>query len=291
MATGNATPSSRAPLLAPAGVVLILLLLVPIAILLSYSLAPGGTMQADFSDGLTLENYQSVLGDSFYLGIMAKTIGLSLVVTVISILLGWPLAYFLWRASPRWKALLTLAVVAPLLISIPVRNYGWMVILGDNGLINVTLRSMGIISAPIRMMFTDLATIIGLTHVLMPFVVLSVLAALERVPAGLADAAQTLGATRLRAIVEVLLPLSVPGILGGGVLVFCVAVSAYVTPALMGPSGAKYSATLLYQQFVSVFDWPRGAAIAGVLLIITLVALLTVLGLVNRRYGRLLRES
>jgi putative spermidine/putrescine transport system permease protein len=282
--------SARLALLAPAVLVIGLCLAGPLALLLSYSFAPGGSTRADFSDGLTAENYVGVLGDTFYLGIILKTLWLSVIVTVAAVLVGWPLAYFLWKSPARFKTLLTLGVVAPLLISIPVRNYGWMVILGDTGLVNKVLLGLGLIAQPLRMMFTDLAVVIGLTHVLMPFVVLSVLATLERIPADIAEAARSLGASRLTAIRLIVVPLSMPGVLAGATLVFCVAISSYVTPALMGPSGAKYSATLVYQQFVSVFDWPRGAAIAAVLLAITAVALIVILGGANRRYRHLMRS-
>ena len=281
---------ARLALLAPAVLVIAVCLAGPLTLLLSYSFAPGGSTRANFSEGLTLENYIGVLGDTFYLGIILKTLWLSVIVTLAAILVGWPLAYFLWKAPERFKTLCTLGVVAPLLISIPVRNYGWMVILGDTGLINKALLAAGLIARPLRMMFTDFAVVIGLTHVLMPFVVLSVLATLERIPGHLTEAARSLGAGRLTAIRLIVLPLSMPGLLAGATLVFCVAISSYVTPALMGPSGAKYSATLVYQQFVSVFDWPRGAAIAAVLLVITAAALILVVGGANRRYRHLLRS-
>jgi putative spermidine/putrescine transport system permease protein len=281
---------ARLALLAPAVLVIAVCLAGPLTLLLSYSFAPGGSTRANFSEGLTLENYVSVLGDTFYLGIILKTLWLSVLITVAAMIVGWPLAYFLWKAPERFKTLCTLGVVAPLLISIPVRNYGWMVILGDTGLINKALLATGLIAQPLRMMFTDFAVVIGLTHVLMPFVVLSVLATLERIPGHLTEAARSLGAGRLTAIRLIVLPLSMPGLLAGATLVFCVAISSYVTPALMGPSGAKYSATLVYQQFVSVFDWPRGAAIAAVLLVITAAALVLVLGSANRRYRHLLRS-
>lgn len=282
--------TTRLALLAPAVLVIAVCLAGPVTLLLSYSFAPGGSTRADFSDGPTLENYISILGDAFYLGIILKTFWLSVVVTVCSIAVGWPLAYFLWKVPPRFKALCTLGVVAPLLISIPVRNYGWMVLLGDTGLINKALLAIGLIRQPLRLMFTDAAVVIGLTHVLMPFVVLSVLATLERIPDHLTEAARSLGAGRFTAIRLIVIPLSMPGLLAGATLVFCVAVSSYVTPALMGPSGAKYSATLVYQQFISVFDWPRGAAIAAILLAITALALILVVGGVNRRYRHLLRS-
>ena len=143
MTDDRTSPSRRLALLAPTTVLLLVLVVAPIGLLLGYSFAPGGSTRADFSAGLTLENYRDVLGDLFYLRIILKTIGISLIVTAGSILLGWPLAYFLWRVPLRWKSLLTVAVVAPLLISIPVRNYGWLIILGDNGLVNALLRKAG----------------------------------------------------------------------------------------------------------------------------------------------------
>lgn len=280
--------SARLALLAPALLLLAMMLAGPLGYLLSFSIAKGASTKADFSSGLTAANYIGVLGDGFYLGIMGGTVLISLVVTAVSILIGWPLAYFLWRAPERFKTLLTVAVVAPLLVSIPVRNYGWLIVLGDSGLVNQLLIAAGLIVRPARLMYTHFAVVVGLSHVLMPFVVLAVLAALERVPANLTEAAETLGASRLRAVLHVVLPLSLPGVLAGATLVFCVAVSSYVTPALMGPSGANYSATLVYQQFLSAFNWPRGAALSGVLLAITAGALLLVLGWANRRWRRLL---
>lgn len=280
----------RLALLAPAVLVVVLLLAAPLGALLSYSFAPGGSTRADFANGVTLENYAGILNDWFYLAIILKTLWYSLIVTAASIALGWPLAYFLWKAPSRVKTLLTVAVVAPLLISIPVRNYGWMVILGDTGIVNMALMALGFIEQPLKMMYTNFAVVLGLTHVLMPFVVLAVLATLERIPANLAEAAQSLGASPVIAVAAIVVPLSAPGVIAGASLVFCVAVSSYVTPALMGPSGAKYSATLVYQQFVSAFDWPRGAAIAAVLLAITIFTLLFILGIASRRFAHLTRS-
>ena len=276
---------------APSGGAITLLIILPLVLLLSYSFAPGGSTRADFSGGLTLENYADILGDFFYVGIVLRTIGIGVVVTVAAILIGWPLAFFLWRAPERWKTLLTVVVVAPLLISIPVRNYGWMVLLGDQGVLNSLLLRSGLIAQPLRLMYTDLAAIVGLTHVLMPFVVLSVQASLERIGPSLSEAARTLGASPARTVRHVVLPLSAPGLLAGGLLVFCVATSSYVTPAIMGPSGARYAAILIYQQFVSVFDWPRGATIAALLLLATLAVVLAALAVLNRRYNHLLRGA
>jgi putative spermidine/putrescine transport system permease protein len=270
-------------LLAPAGLLLGVLLAGPLAMLLPYGFLPNRGMRTSFDNGLTLANYAIVLGDSFYLAVLARTLAMSVCVTVASVLVGWPLAYFLWNTGPRWKSLASLAVVAPLLVSIPVRNYGWMVILGDHGLINAALMGAGLLREPIPMMYTDAAVVIGLTNVLMPFVVLSVLASLDQMSPNLSEAAETLGASRMEVIRCVLLPLTLPGIVTGATLVFCIAISAYVTPALMGPSGARYAPVVVYQQFISAFNWPRGTAVATVLLLVTLAALALFLGRANRR--------
>jgi putative spermidine/putrescine transport system permease protein len=278
-------------LLVPAGLLLGVFLAGPLGYLLPYGFLPNRGMRTAFGDGLTLAHYGLVLGDGFYLAILLRTVSMALAVTVCSLLIGWPLAYFLALVAPRWKGLLTLGVVAPLLISIPVRNYGWMVILGDNGLLNSGLRALGVISEPIQLMYTHASVVIGLTHVLVPFVVLSVLASLDRIGPTYAEAAETLGAGRPAVIRHVLLPLTLPGIAAGATLVFCVAVSAYVTPALMGPSGARYAPIIVYQQFISAFNWPRGTAVATVLLIITALAVTLFLTLLNRRHAHLMRAG
>ncbi len=257
--------------LLPAGLLIGALLVAPLAYLLGYSLHEAVPGRMAVQPGLTLATYVRVLTDTYYLGVMFRTLVLSLGTTAICLLLGFPMAYYLWRAPPRWKGLLTLLVVAPLLISIVVRSYGWMVILGDSGLVNDALTALGLIDQPLEIMFTTTAVTIGLVHVQFPFMVLSILAGLERVDAALLDAAATLGASRGRAILEIAVPLAVPGMVAGVTLVFGLCMTAFVTPALMGGSGARVLTTLIYNQFVTVFDWPVGAAVAAVLLVLCLV--------------------
>lgn len=277
---------AHALLILPAGLVIGTLLLGPLAWLLPLGFASGGGLGTGPGVGLTLANYQLVLSDEFYLFVFLRTAGTALAVTVLSVLIGWPLAYFLWRVGVRFRSVLTLIVVAPLLVSIPVRNYGWMIILGDHGLFNVALLRLGIISSPLELMYTQTAVVVALTHVLMPFVTLSVLASLDRVPPSLPEAAETLGASHWATVRHVLWPQTLPGVVAGASLVFCIAVSAYVTPALMGPSGAKYAAILIYQQFVSAFNWPRGTSIAMVLFAVTTAVLVVFLRRVRRDGGR-----
>ena len=257
-------------LLLPAGLALAALLVAPLLYLLSYSLHQAVPGRMAVEPGLTLSTYARVLSDPFYLGVVVRTLALSLGATAICALLGFPLAYFLWRAPARWKGTLTLLVVAPLLVSIVVRSYGWMVILGDSGVLNDALSALGLIDQPVAIMFTSLAVLIGLVHVQFPFMVLSILAGLERIDPDLLDAAATLGAPRPRAVLEIVLPLSVPGLVAGVTLVFSLCMTAFVTPTLMGGSGARVLTTLIYNQFVTVFNWPTGAAIAALLLVLCL---------------------
>ena len=257
-------------LLLPAGLALVALLVTPLLYLLSYSLHQAVPGRMAVEPGLTLSTYVRVLSDPFYLGVVVRTLALSLAATAICAFLGFPLAYFLWRAPVRWKGILTLLVVAPLLISIVVRSYGWMVILGDSGVLNDALSALGLVDQPVTIMFTSLAVLIGLVHVQFPFMVLSVLAGLERIDPDLLDAAATLGSPRSRAVLEIVLPLAVPGLVAGITLVFSLCMTAFVTPTLMGGSGARVLTTLIYNQFVTVFDWPTGAAVAALLLALCL---------------------
>ena len=257
-------------LLLPTALLILGLLVGPLLYLLSFSLHPPIPGRITPAPGLTFANYGRILTDPFYLAIMLRTLTLALGATSICALLGFPLAYFLWRARPRWKGMLILLVVAPLLISIVVRSYSWMIILGDTGLLNDTLQALGLTAEPVEIMFTSTAVLIGLVHVQFPFMVLSILAGLERIDLDLLDAAATLGAPRGRAVLEIVLPLAVPGMLAGVSLVFSLCMTAFVTPTLMGGSGSRVLTTLIYNQFVTVFDWPTGAAVAALLLILSL---------------------
>lgn len=284
-------PSSAAPtrgpllLLVPACAVLLVLLVLPVGYLLEFSLHTAIPGRLQVAPGLTLANYARIFLDPFHRGVVVNTVGLSVLVTLLTLVAGFPLAYFLWSAPARWKGLLTMLVVAPLLVSIVVRTYGWMVILGDNGVVNDLLRALRIVDEPIQMMFTGFAVVVGLTHIELPFMVLSILAALERIDPSMSEAAETLGASRWRTIRHVILPLSVSGIAAGTTLVFSLSISAFVTPALMGGSGTRVLTTLIYQQFVTVFNWPFGAAVAAVLLAVALGIIGVSLRVMTRRGG------
>jgi putative spermidine/putrescine transport system permease protein len=157
-----------------------------------------------------------------------------------------------------------------MLVSIVVRAYGWIVILGDTGVINRMLLATGFVDAPLHMMYTDGAMLLGFVYVEFPFMVLAMLASLERIPREALEAARTLGASPLRVTTNIVLPLAAPGIIAGATIVFSLCMTAFVTPLLMGGNGAKVLTTLIYQQFVVSFNWPLGAVAAVILLVLSL---------------------
>ncbi len=195
--------------------------------------------------------------------------------TVVSLLLGYPLAYHLALTRSRWKPLLIVFILSPLLVGIVIRCYGWMILLADRGLINETLAQNGWITKPLPLMYNKFGVTIALVHVFLPFMVLSLTGVLKRIEPQLIEASQTLGASPRRAFFEVTLPLSLPGILAGSLLVFSLAISSFVVPILVGGFKVHVLPMVVYEQVLSVFDWPFGAANAFVLLVIS-VALIGV---------------
>jgi putative spermidine/putrescine transport system permease protein len=259
-------------LLLPGALVVAACLLLPLAYLIALSFNPSVIGDVSLSREMTVENYTRLL-DWFYGAVLVKTLWVSLVTTAISGVLGVALALSLWRAPVRWRGLLVLAVLAPLLVSIVARTYGWMLLLGDTGVINTTLLALGVIDAPMHMMFTQGAVIVGLVHVFLPFMVLSVSAAFDRIDPAIAEAASTLGAGSMATFWQVILPLLNPGVAAGATIVFSLAMSSYVTPALMGGGNAGVLTTLIYQQLVVTYDWQFAAALVALLLATTLLIL------------------
>ena len=230
-----------------------------------------------------LGHYARFLGDPFYRGILWNTLALGLQVTVWSLVLGYPLAYALSGLRGVRRSLLYFAILLPLLTSAVVRTFGWMILLGNNGFINQSLQALGLTDAPIRMMYQMSGVVIALVEVLLPFMVLAIDAALLNVDPALGEAARNLGAGSVRTFLAVTLPLSVPGVLSGSVLVFTLAISAFVTPSLIGGPKIKVMPTLVYEQGVSLLNWPFGAAIAFVMLFVILALFTATFRVTNRR--------
>jgi len=217
-------------------------------------------------DEWTIQNYVQFLSDPFYRDVLWRTLALGAWTTAGCLILGFPLALLLSRLRGMRRSVLYFVLLLPLLTSAVVRTFGWMILLGNNGFINKSLIGLGIVDEPIRMMYTMTGIVIALVEVLLPFMVLALDAALLNIDPHLYEAAQNLGARRARVFAKVTLPLALPGIVSGSVLVFTLAVSAFVTPSLIGGPRIKLMSTLIYQQSMGLLNWPFGGAIAFVML-------------------------
>lgn len=264
--------NSSALLVLPACILVGACLIVPLAFVLAFSFNPSRPGEIDLTGELTIANYWRFFASPFYWRILGKTIYLSSVTTAICATLGTVLALAIWRAPASRRGLIVIVVLSPLLVSIVTRTFGWMIVLGDNGLINAVLTGLGIIGQPLHLMFTDSAVIIGLVHVFLPIMVLPIMTALERIDPAVPEAAGTLGASPSIVVLRIVLPLASPGLIAGVTIVFSLAMSSYVTPALMGGPDSGVLTTLIYQQFVVTFNWQFGAVLVAVLLATSLLA-------------------
>ena len=226
----------------------------------------GFTTAGTFDPTPTAANYHDVVTDPYYREVFLRTYLIALATTILSVVIGTPEAYVIHRMQPQWRGLLLLVVIGPLLVSAVIRTFGWMVILGNSGLLNQVLIATGLMNRPLGMMFTSAAVVLGLVHVLMPFLVLSVWASLVRLDPALERAATSLGASRLTVFLRVVLPNVMPGVLSGSLIVFCMAASSFATPLMLGGKRIPVVSGAIYTEFLSTLNWPLGAALSFVLL-------------------------
>jgi putative spermidine/putrescine transport system permease protein len=233
---------------------------------------------------LTLDNWREIASDAYYRDIFSRTFRIALVVTGLAIALGAPEAYILSRMRTPWRSLLLLLVLTPLLISVIARTLGWVLLFGPAGPISNLPVFLGLTREPVAFLFTETGIVVTLTHVLTPFMVLSVWASLQRLDPRIEDAATSLGASRMTAFRRVVLPQILPGVLSGAVIVFALAASAYATPVIIGGRRLKVASVLVYDEFVHQMNWPLGAGLAMVLLLSLGLATGMASRLVERRY-------
>lgn len=247
--------------------------IVPFAVMIAISFMDGHFVRGD-EIAFTLEHYRVIFSDPFYLRVMWNTLKLGLITTAIALALGYPLAYQLSRTrNPNTRRLMLAAVLSPMMVGIVVRLYGWMTILQDTGLINSALLKLGLIRSPLPLMYNEFGIVVALVHVYIPFMILSIHGVISGIDERLEEAAQNLGATRWQAFLEVTLPLSMPGVLAGCLLVFSLAMSSYVVPILMGGFQYMTLPVLVYQEIAGIFNFAFGAALAVLLLAMGIVVL------------------
>ncbi len=264
----------------PAGFWIVAFFFLPLCIILMYSFwtrATGGVMIPDF----TWEHYIRFFESSLYRKISLQSFFIGVKVTVVTLLMGYPTAYFLAQLRSRWQKIGLVLLVIPWWTSFVVKTFAWVVVLGRTGILNAYLVKWGIIETPIDMLYTQGAVIVGLTHGLLPLMVLTLYVSLEKIDPHLREAAENLGANRIRTFFEVTFPLSLPGVAAGSLLVFILAFGAYLTPALLGGPRDLMIAMLIGDQFLEALHFPFGSAASIIMLIFVLGLVL----LFNRLVG------
>ncbi len=273
-------PAARAwSLLGPGMLWLVLFFLVPLLIMAAYSLMPRGTY-GGVRPGFTLEHYRRFF-DPLYLAILQRTVVWSFVCTAVCLLLGYPVAYLVAR-SGRWRAVLLFLVVLPFWTSFLVRTFAMIFLLRDSGLVNTVLLRLGLIEAPLTLLYTPFAVLLGLVYGFLPFMILPIYASLEKLDPTLLEAAETLGAPPLAGFRRITLPLSLPGVVAGCFLVFIPAMGSFLTSDLLGGAKELMVGNLIQNQFAAARNWPFGSAASFVVTALVLVAVMVYLRVRDR---------
>lgn len=226
-----------------------------------------------YNGGITFDAYLSFFQDTYNVNILYRTIKISLMITFVSIIFGVPTAYFIANSPKKWRGLLMSLTLFPLLTNSVVRSFAWINILGRNGIINSLLLATGLISEPITLLYTEFAIIIGSFYLFLPVMIISLVGTFENIDTEIMEAAETLGANRLMAFIKVILPLSIPGIIVGSILVFTGTLTAYTTPQLLGGNRNMMMSTFLYQNAMALGDWQSASVIALIMIVTTMLVM------------------
>jgi len=267
----------------PLGAFFLLFFVAPLVLLFFISLHTDTSMTR-----MGLTQYLKFLLDPFSLKVLASTLWLGVEVTALCLLLGFPLAYVYLRVPGWLQGVLMLFVLLPLLTSVVVRTFAWIVILGRQGIINTVLIDLGLIDSPLRLLYTEGGVVVALAQVQMPLMVLPLITALSRIDPNLADASSALGAGYWRTFVKITLPLSLPGIIAGCLLTYAAALSAFITQTLIGGGQMLFMPMYLYQQASTLQNWPFAAAISFIFLVAVLgvIAIINALGRLGQQYAQ-----
>lgn len=251
----------RYTLLFPGIVLLCFFLVLP---LLS-SLIPTVFPESSFS----LQLYIDFFKDSYFMAVLGRTLSISLIVTIFCAVLGLPAAYVISGVSKKWRGILIALTLFPLLTNSVIRSFAWITILGKNGVINNLLMMFGVITEPMSLLYTDFSIIIGSVYLFLPTMIMTLVGVLENIDDDLLEAAATFGLSPLKGFFKIILPLSLPGMIVGSILVFTGTLTAYTTPQLLGGNKKMMLATLLYQRATTLGDWTSASVIALVMIVIT----------------------
>ncbi len=261
-------------LLAPSLTAVFLLLVIPVCFVIVYSFwlrSPTGADIAAFQTG----NYAKFFVDFFYPSILLRTIRVALECVLLCLVMGYIPAYFFYRSTTRYKSVLLLLIMLPFWISFIIRTMSWINILGDTGLINHVLLASGLLSEPLGMLYNEGSVLMGLIQYLLPFMILNIYVSLEGIDRNLLEAARSMGCTEWQAFREVTLPLSLPGVSAGALLVFVLTCGTYLPPMILGGPGDELIANLIFKRVIGTLDWPFGSAISVLLLSLLMVIVWT----------------
>jgi putative spermidine/putrescine transport system permease protein len=257
-------------MLVPSTLFVVVFFVIPLGVMFA------GSITDRTAGGLTIGHYVEILGDEYYWEIILRTVRVGAMSTALALLIGYPAALYLYFSQSRWRRVLLFIVVSPLFVSVIVRTYGWIVLLSPNGVLRA------ILPWDVRLLHTAAASVLGLTHIYIPFMVLALNAALTKVDRRLISAAASLGASNLGIFRDVLFPLSIPGILAGCTVVFSISMTAFSIPVLLGGAARKTMPYLIYQQNLLLGNWDVGSALAFVLLAITLLIVVVLTRVTDR---------
>ena len=267
-------------LLGPGLTWLAVLLVAPCALVFAYSFFERG-VYGGIDHVFTLENYERA-ADPLYLKIFWQSFRIAIVTTVLALLIGYPAAYYISLCSPRRQKVLLVLAILPFWSNYLIRTYAWIVLLNREGLINRALGALGIVDEPLPLLYNQFSIVIGLLYAYLPFMILALYSSIARLGPELREASADLGAGFLATLVNVTLPLTVPGIAAGCIFVFVLSIGNFITPDLLGGGRSIMVGNLIYDQFLSARDWPFGSALAFVLIGVMLMLLLVQAWLVNR---------
>lgn len=256
--------SSTWMMLAPGLIILLLCLGLPLISVLAPTFTAGQ---------YPLSAYVEFFQDEYYRKILFRTLKIAVITTGICMAGGIPTAYFISRCDKKWRGLLLAASIFPMMTNSVIRSFAWINILGSNGIINRILLALNVADKPMKLLYTDFAIIIGSVYLFLPLMIVTVTGVMENIDDDMMEAAQSLGAGRFEAFMKVIFPMSLPGIIVGGILVFTGTLTAYTTPQLLGGNSNMVLATLIYQRVMSVGDWNGASAVALIMIVITLIVI------------------
>lgn len=260
-------------MLAPGLIILLVCLAVPLLRVLAPSI---------FSGDYPFSFYAEFFQDEYYRKIFMRTVKIAVITTAFCMAGGIPTAYFISRCDKKYRGLLLAASIFPMMTNSVIRSFAWINILGSNGIVNKFLMALNFVDKPAKLLYTDFAIIIGSVYLFLPLMIVTVTGVMENIDDDMMEAAQSLGAGRMESFMKVIFPMSLPGIIVGGILVFTGTLTAYTTPQLLGGNSNMVMATLIYQRAMSVGDWNGAAVIAFIMIVLTLLVIKGFNGLAAR---------